>query len=210
MFEKNSKILVRAISNRSHKIIMCLVFVLAFAMIQTGCMPPSIVVKNKNEEKTKAIELYFVAKAYLQDEESKAPLIQSKTSIDLPAEVKEESEDEQNAFVAVSALNMLKIVPKDITEFADTAVSEDTVFNKVTIKDNKAIVDIAAESLQGGGGSTEESVFISQVIETLMRTVPNVKSVKFIVDGKEAESLMGHIDIADEFTEAPIKFGTEN
>ncbi len=46
----------------------------------------------------------------------------------------------------------------------------------------------------------EEQLLISQIVETLMQSYDEVKSVSFTVDGEEAETLMGHVDITESFT----------
>lgn len=193
---------------RSGKLkIFCAVLLLTvFTILQAACLP--FMAGNEEEHTdvkvTADVELYFIEKNAIEGEIGKAPLIQVKESIVLPKEMSKK--EEVDSFVAVSALNMLKTVPKDIESFADTAIFEDILFNKVIIKDNKAVVDIAASGLEGKGGSTEELLFVSQIIETIMRTNTDVESVKFVIDGKETETLMGHLDTLEPFTEAPIKF----
>ena len=57
------------------------------------------------------------------------------------------------------------------------------------------LVDFNSEKL-GGGGSEKELCLIEQIVWTLTESFDDVKQVKFTVDGAEAETLMGHMDIA--------------
>ena len=59
-----------------------------------------------------------------------------------------------------------------------------------------AIVDLASEGL--GGGSMQEYFTLNQIIASLLE-LEYVDRVKFLVDGEETDSLMGHYDIEDTF-----------
>lgn len=62
----------------------------------------------------------------------------------------------------------------------------------VEISDGTAFVNFAQEGMYGG--SLQESFTISQIVNSLIK-LGSVKRVQFLVDGKKAESLMGHISI---------------
>lgn len=66
----------------------------------------------------------------------------------------------------------------------------------VKVMDDVAYVDFSSEGLTGG--SMQEAFTINQIVESLLN-LDTVKKVQFLVDGKEAESLMGHIIIDKPF-----------
>ena len=58
------------------------------------------------------------------------------------------------------------------------------------------VVDTTPEFAQGHpSGILPEELTLISLIETLAANVPNVARVKFIVDGKERETLAGHADL---------------
>ena len=50
------------------------------------------------------------------------------------------------------------------------------------------------------GGSSSEMATVYSLTNTLTANIPDVKKVKILIEGKEAESLKGHIDLQDFFT----------
>jgi len=50
------------------------------------------------------------------------------------------------------------------------------------------------------GGSTSEMATIYSLTNTLISNIPEIKNVKILVEGKEHESLKGHIDIRNAFS----------
>lgn len=69
---------------------------------------------------------------------------------------------------------------------------------EVQVLRGTAIVDFASEGLNGG--SLQEYFTLNQIIASLLE-VEGVDRVKFIIDGKETDSLMGHYGIEDAFEE---------
>ena len=66
----------------------------------------------------------------------------------------------------------------------------------VKVKDGLATVDFDGSILKGFvGGSTGEEFLIGSIVDTLTN-FPEVKRVKFLVDGKEIETLSGHMDLS--------------
>ena len=82
-----------------------------------------------------------------------------------------------------------------------TAFRDDYTVINVNEKKGDVIVDFSSRNLTGS--AVEEQLLISQIVETLMQSYDKVKSVSFTVDGEEAETLMGHVDITESFT-APL------
>ena len=72
--------------------------------------------------------------------------------------------------------------------------------NSVTFKDGTAFVDFDKNITKSfAGGSTGEELLVGSVVRTLTE-FKEVKQVRFLVDGKEIETLSGHMDLS-----APVK-----
>ena len=66
----------------------------------------------------------------------------------------------------------------------------------VEVADGLAVVDFDGSLLKNFvGGSTGEEFLIGSVVDTLTN-FPEVKQVKFLVDGQEIETLSGHMDLS--------------
>ncbi len=65
-----------------------------------------------------------------------------------------------------------------------------------------AYVDLSAvgHEGEGKGSAWDELLAIYAVVNTLTQNFEDVKQVHFLVDGKEAQTLAGHIDISGTFT----------
>ena len=59
---------------------------------------------------------------------------------------------------------------------------------------NRTLVDLHP------GGSASEMMTIYSLTNTITRNMPQVKSVKILVEGKEIETIKGHIDTRNPFT----------
>ncbi|MBQ3443259.1 MAG: GerMN domain-containing protein [Selenomonadaceae bacterium] len=93
-----------------------------------------------------------------------------------------------------AAVEALLEVPDE--ENLTTIFPKNTRFRKVTVKDGLATVDIDGSILKGFvGGSTGEEFLIGSIVDTLTN-FPEVKRVKFLVDGQEIETLSGHMDLS--------------
>ena len=67
---------------------------------------------------------------------------------------------------------------------------------RVTVHDGLATVDFDGSILKSFvGGSTGEEFLIGSIVDTLTN-FPEVKRVKFLVDGQEIETLSGHMDLS--------------
>lgn len=64
-------------------------------------------------------------------------------------------------------------------------------------KDGLCIVDFSEELVKNHkGGSTGEALTVYSIVNTLAQ-FPTVKQVKILVDGKEIQSLAGHLDVSE-------------
>lgn len=77
-----------------------------------------------------------------------------------------------------------------------TIFPKNAAIRSVTVADGLAIVDFDGAFLKNFvGGSTGEEFLIGSVVDTLTN-FPEVKQVKFLVDGQEIETLSGHMDLS--------------
>ncbi len=85
---------------------------------------------------------------------------------------------------------------------ATGTLPEGTGIHSVVFDDRGgAYVDFTRELVdRHPGGSTGELLTISSVVQTLARNFPSVKRVTFLVDGREIETIAGHIDATVPFS----------
>jgi len=94
-----------------------------------------------------------------------------------------------------AALELLKTSPD---QGYSTVITDQITFNDVYTEGDTAYVDLSSSGLNGG--SLEETFLISQIVDTLLNTFPEIKQVQFLVDGQPTESLMGHFDASAPFS----------
>jgi hypothetical protein len=65
-----------------------------------------------------------------------------------------------------------------------------------------AVVDFTKEvSLNHPGGITQEMASVYSIVNSLTQNVPGVKNVQILIEGTEAETLAGHVDISHAIAE---------
>jgi putative lipoprotein len=187
---------------RNFRTLVSALLICALVLLSAGC------IKQESDESYsgKDLTLYYVNKAYLLDESTKEVFVQYNAKRpSLPKELEKATDDEKVSYAAVGALLLLKEVPANISDKAVSVVNKDVVINNVTVKYGVAVVDIERESLEKLGGSMDESLFVSQIVATLLDSFEEVTSVQFMVDGKEVDSLMGHVDTSAPFVAPTIR-----
>ena len=137
------------------------------------------------------VTLYYVNEEYaVSGDESLSHLI--------PVEGKVKAQ-EKEAFKA--AAEALKETPKEPAGLA-TMVTEEIEFLDVYGKTEEKTIyaDLSSEHLNGG--SLTERLLIEQVVETLLSSFgeQGYDKVQFLVNGEQAETLMGHMDTMEPFT----------
>lgn len=73
--------------------------------------------------------------------------------------------------------------------------------NSVKVEEKLALVDVSSENLEGS--STQEMFFIEGIVSALTQ-LEEIDSVKFLVDGKEAETLMGHMEATMTYSQEDV------
>jgi spore germination protein GerM len=64
-------------------------------------------------------------------------------------------------------------------------------------------VDLSPEASSGHrGGSLDEALAVYAIVNAITTNLPDVKTVQILVDGKEVDSLAGHIDLREPLTKS--------
>ncbi|MCL1809088.1 MAG: GerMN domain-containing protein [Clostridiales bacterium] len=82
-------------------------------------------------------------------------------------------------------------------ESIETMVTDQVKFKSVKVREGMAFVDMIGKGLSGS--SLEEGLLISQIVYSLVGSFEEVERVQFLVDGKTAETLMGHYSVDEPF-----------
>lgn len=72
--------------------------------------------------------------------------------------------------------------------------SKKTKVLKLEIKDGLAIIDLNKEATKLSRGAWGESLAVSALVNTLTK-FPEVDQVRILIEGKEVETLSGHVDL---------------
>ena len=71
-----------------------------------------------------------------------------------------------------------------------------TQIRKVQVQDELALVDFGRELVDGlPAGSSAEMTAVYAVIDTIAINFPQIKKVRFTVDGENVATLKGHLDL---------------
>ncbi len=86
------------------------------------------------------------------------------------------------------------------TDLVETFPKE-TDLRKVNVKNGIAYIDFGRNLIDlHPGGSASEMMTIYSLTNTITINVPSVKKVKLLVDGRDLETIKGHIDTTSPFT----------
>ena len=114
----------------------------------------------------------------------------------VPVEKKIQFVDEAEKYSAALTELMQKPKEKNLT----TVFPSHAKVKSVTREGETAVVNFDGSILKGFvGGSTGEEFLVNSVVDTLTE-FNEIKQVKFLIDGKEIETLSGHMDLSE-----PIK-----
>lgn len=128
--------------------------------------------------------MYFPSKAYISDGKTSPKYIEVVCALDY-------NPDKDQVVNKIIDL-FQKISIKD--DEATNLVLEGTILS-ADLKDKIATIDVSRDAL-AGGGELDEELFIGQVVKSLT-SFPEIDGVRFLVDGQEAETLLGHYDISN-------------
>lgn len=141
----------------------------------------------ENIKKKEAI-LYFVNKEYIEtgneDLEKYIPL-------NMSIEV-------EDGAIAEAIVNALIAGPSDKYD-VDNGIPEGLKLIDLNLKEDGLLyINFSSENLHGG--SLQEELLIGQMVNSLLE-LDTIKSIQFMVNGEITESLMGHYDTSQPFTE---------
>lgn len=76
-------------------------------------------------------------------------------------------------------------------------IPEGTVLRGIYVSDQQEVfVDLDAKVRTGhGGGSTQELLTVYSVVNTLLINLPTATAVQILIEGREADTLAGHVDL---------------
>lgn len=98
----------------------------------------------------------------------------------------------------IEAVNCLLNAPNE--EELTKIFPKDAKIKSIKLDGNTAVIDLDSGITKNFvGGSTGEEFLINSVVDTLTE-FDEVKQVRFLIDGKEVETLAGHMDLSE-----PIK-----
>jgi spore germination protein GerM len=73
-----------------------------------------------------------------------------------------------------------------------------TILRSVRIEGDKALIDFGDELVNGlPGGSDSEMLAVYSIVNTVAINFPRIRIVKLMINGKEAETLKGHLDLSE-------------
>jgi len=68
------------------------------------------------------------------------------------------------------------------------------------LEDGTAVIDLSRQGLeQLAGGIQAEIAFIRAITRSLRENIPEIRRVRFVVEGKQQTTLAGHVSIAEAF-----------
>lgn len=183
-----------------------LVFIITFTMLVAGCASsvPTSQVQDPNNSK-------------VTQQGQPVPTTQPDTNVTARADilkmtvyratndamylVPEIHEVARGEFTAKTAIELMLTTPK--SKEVLSPVPAGTKLKKLTIKDHIAYVDFNDRiAKNNGGGSTSERLLVGAIVNTLTE-FPEIEKVQILVEGKNIETLSGHMDISEPLSRSP-------
>jgi hypothetical protein len=101
----------------------------------------------------------------------------------------------RNDLAACIRSTLAKLVSGPLGDLAP-ALPPSTIINSVQVQGDTAYLDFSKELADGiPGGSSSEMTAVYAVVDTVSFNFPQIKKVKFLLDGRDVESLAGHLDL---------------
>jgi len=160
-------------------VVACLI--LFFVIIFEYVFPPTkdAVAKKEKQE----VVLYF-------SDQNERFLIPEKRYIPKEENDEAKAKDLVKALLEGSKTKLVSTFPEGVT------------LDNITIDDKQTAYVSFGKNLikQHPGGSASEMATIYSLTNTLTRNVNSIKKVKLLIDGKEVDSIRGHVDTRQPFT----------
>jgi len=162
-----------------------LLLVIFFVILFNAIFPPVGMEATKRKEKTQ-IEVFF-------SDAQERHLIAEKHYVYKQDNPAGQAEEVVRALLEGSKTGKVNTFPSGVT-LKDIKLD----------KDGTAQVNFGYELVRDHpGGSSAEMATIYSLVNSLTANVPQIKTVRIIVDGKPLDSLKGHISTRDSFTADP-------
>lgn len=86
-------------------------------------------------------------------------------------------------------------------EGAQRAIPAGTRLRQVyVLEDGTAWIDFSSDLRKGlGGGSTQELLAVYSIVDSIALNIPEIRRVGILIDGEEAATLNGHVDLRKPF-----------
>ena len=85
-----------------------------------------------------------------------------------------------------------------------SAVPSGTRLRAVFVANGEAYVDLTGDMISAHpGGSLNELLTVYTIVGALTANLPAVNAVQILVDGKEVDTLTGHVDLRQPLTQKP-------
>jgi spore germination protein GerM len=154
--------------------------VLALAMLAGGCKKKQTsaeILNAQNQVAPRVVKLYFESAAMLLTSEERSVQVPQNPAGAIPVVVRELLKGATNPAFARS-------IP------ADTIVR-----GAYLLPDGTAFIDLGGPTVTQGwpAGSHEELMAVFSIVQTVTANFPEVKKVRVLVNGSQAETLAGHI-----------------
>lgn len=115
-------------------------------------------------------------------------------------------------FESEHLINEIKQILQKLFEFKNrrdyiSLIPEGTILREAYLDANNiCYIDLSSEiKLNHKGGTQAEFLTIYSIVNTVCYNFPQIKGVKILIDGKEEETLAGHIDISEILLPAKIE-----
>jgi len=141
--------------------------------------------KTANDTKTSVAEKSDTLKVYYANEDGTKLVSEVKTKV-VPGEDKYTTVMKQ-LIVGTNEKGAVSIIPKG------------TKLHSVKVEKNIAYVDFSKELVKKfNGGSAGELMLVGSIVNTLTE-FPEIKAVQILVEGKEVDTIAGHMDTSEPF-----------
>lgn len=85
-----------------------------------------------------------------------------------------------------------------------SAVPAGTKIRAVFVANGDAYVDVSGEAVSAHpGGSLNEELTVYTLVSAVLRNLPAVKGVQILVEGREVDTLAGHVDLRQPLVRTP-------
>ena len=116
----------------------------------------------------------------------------------------EERDIAYGADVVAQARAIIEAQIAPVTEPLVSAIPAGTTLRSVFVTGSAAYVDLSGQIAAGHpGGSLDEQLTTYSIVSALTANLPAVTAVQILVDGKEVDTLAGHVDLRQPLTAMP-------